>query len=144
MISIDDLTAAGYVFEQARGISLETFQVELITACGYENCLPEEMKTKVVKHLLSAKDATEANRATAYWALGKSVDEKLVGFFRKQLVAEIERSAADAVYQILIALNDLGEPVFGSDRGGTYDLFDRTLNFRDAHSYIRPFQQSAD
>jgi len=61
-------------------------------------------------------------RATAYWALGKRYNNNLIPKFKAWLSQEVMSLEDEAVYQILIALDNIGEPAFGSDRDGRQSL----------------------
>ena len=76
-------------------------------------------------------------RLSAYWALSKRFDKNLLPFFRNQLEVEIEVEGAPAVFQLLIAIDNLAEPVFGTDRNGSFSGFDSDLNIRDAKAYLK-------
>ena len=75
-------------------------------------------------------------RRQAYWALGKRRDKNLISFLRERLRIEMSRDP-DATYQILIALDDLQEPVFSERREGHYSVLDEELNLDDARAYLR-------
>ena len=57
---------------------------------------------------------------SAYWALGKLGDQSLLPVFRSGLSYHADR-ATDSVYQIMVALQNLGEPVFRGRRSRSYD-----------------------
>lgn len=43
----------------------------------------------------------------------------------------------NAVYQLLIALGNMGEPVFNKDREGGSAIYETELNLKDAREYLR-------
>ena len=70
--------------------------------------------------------------STAYWALGKLRDQSLLPLFRAGLAYHAERGTS-SVYQILIALQDVGEPVPWERCSAGYDDPD---NIRVARAYL--------
>ena len=79
----------------------------------------------------------EGSRAVAYWALSKRYDKALIPDFKNWLKIELASKDKTAVYQILIALDNVDEPVFGKDRDGGYAAHETTLNIRDAENYLK-------
>lgn len=111
--SKDAITAAAFVFEATNGNMLgdwEKSEIEKHHLIGIDSFV---LSLELVALIESAKSST-SERQTAYWALGKRHDESLISFFRKQLSIELKRDLL-AVYQILIALDTFGEPVFKSE-----------------------------
>ena len=76
----------------------------------------------------------EANRL-AYWALSKRFDPSLVPAYRRWLSKALEQEDEQAIFQLMIGLDNLEEPVFGTDRSG-YASFEEALNRRDATRYL--------
>jgi hypothetical protein len=74
--------------------------------------------------------------ASAYWALGKLGDGDLLPVFRAGLEYRVARDT-DAVYQIMIALRNLGEPVFAGRGSSSYDDPDNVKLARDYLSLPR-------
>jgi len=64
------------------------------------------------------------------------VDRELLPFFREQLGIEMQRDL-EATYQIMIALDNLDEPIFSAERNGSYSILDHELNRQDAEFYFR-------
>jgi hypothetical protein len=94
-----------------------------------------ELLARELRSLIDSESMADGrDRAQAYWALGKKLDRTLLPFFREKLRLELCRDRF-AAYQILIALDDLGEQPFGSDRSG-YGCHDYDLNRRDAEAYL--------
>lgn len=59
-----------------------------------------------------------------------------MSFLNKSINQELEKEQYEAVYQIMIAIDNLGERVFGKDRKGSYSITDTKLNIRDAKHYL--------
>ena len=71
----------------------------------------------------------------AYWALSKRFDPNLVTPFRRWLKRELEGADGQAIFQLMIGLDNLDEPVFDPSRSG-YASFEEELNRRDASHYL--------
>jgi hypothetical protein len=90
----------------------------------------------VAARIWDALDAglTEELRGTAYWALGKRCRQEDKSRFVAALEREITRSHSTC-YQILIALDNLGEPVFAPERSGS-SVLEAEQNIADAKRYL--------
>ena len=104
------LTAAAFRFEAARGVRHSAFETDIIEESGLETVPPDDL-AHTLWHWLATSGADSPLRSSAYWALGKRRDPRdvapLIAALRRELLRD-----ADATYQILIALENLGEPVF--------------------------------
>lgn len=134
-MNINQLTAAALVFEKNRGIKQTSYNLELITGCGYTDLGSDELKDQIFNVFESDKIIDAELRSTAYWALGKKVDMDLIPFFVQRLKIELTEHI-QAAYQIMIALDCLGESVFGKDRNGKYTFNEDELNHRDGLIYL--------
>ena len=104
------LTAAAFRFEAARGVLHSSFETEFIADAELTTVPPDDL-AHTLWHWLATEGADSPLRSSAYWALGKRRDPRDVTPLVAALRRELPRDA-DVVYQILIALEDLGEPVF--------------------------------
>ena len=130
----DAIPAAAFIFEMARGVPHGPFEVSEVQKHGLDGIDPE-LLSRELRHLITAEYKSDSrDRQQAYWALGKKRDSGLIPFFRDQLRLELRRDMI-AAYQIMIALQDIDEPTFGSDRSG-YSFDDYELNRRDAENYL--------
>lgn len=104
------LTAAAFRFEAARGAHQSSFETECIAAADLATVLPDAL-ARTLWDWLATAGADSPLRGSAYWALGKRGDPRdlmpLVAALRRELTRDPE-----ATYQIMIALANLGEPVF--------------------------------
>ena len=104
------LTAAAFRFEAARGVRHSSFETEFIADAELTTVPPDDL-AQTLWHWLETEGADSPLRGSAYWALGKRRDPRdvapLVGALRRELPRD-----ADVAYQILIALENLGEPAF--------------------------------
>jgi hypothetical protein len=126
--------AAALVFEAANGRRLESCERSEIRDHGLTNVDASELSRALVDMIESDSEDVVGDRGAVYWALGKRFDQALLPFFRKQLGVELQRSM-DAAYQIMIALDNLNEPIFAEERSSySFDAYD--LNRRDADRYL--------
>ena len=91
---------------------------------------------ETLKNLARLRPADPAAGAV-YWALGKVGDPGLRDFFVEGLREQLNRNPG-AVFQILIALDRLGERVFGDRPSRSID--DVIENRRDAERYLAQVQ----
>lgn len=137
----DAIPAAAFLFEQTRGVLQGPFEAGEIQRHGLVGIDPE-LLTRELRYLIAAEHKSDGEgRQQAYWALGKKRDGRLIPFFRDQLRLELRRDMI-AVFQIMIALQDIDEPMFTSDRSG-YSADDFELNRQDAESYLEGLTRSA-
>ncbi len=128
------LLAAAFKFEHERGVALDDHDHALIAWAGFD----QVPIVDIVSQLLASIETVlrpAGVKCTGYWALGKLYSDELLPFFRQALAVEINDDR-EAVYQLLIALDNLNEPVFGADRSGSYSSSETDLNLRDAHNYL--------
>ena len=104
------LTAAAFRFEAARGVRHSDFETDIIEESGLETVPPDDL-AQTLWHWLATEGADSPLRGSAYWALGKRRDPRDLAPLVAALRRELPRDA-DVAYQILIALENLGEPVF--------------------------------
>ena len=132
----DQLEALAYIFERANGNKKSEYELEIISDSGLAKLNAELLEQSVVDGLNNGLyDATD-DRISAYWALGKRFNRNLIPLFKKWLRKEFESNDAQAVYQLLISLGNMGEPVFNPDRDGGSASWETELNMRDANDYL--------
>lgn len=128
------LAAAAFLFEGLNGHSLGSFEKSEIDKCDLAATDPEKISGAIRMAIEQDHKSSSTYRQTAYWALGKLHDPGLLPFFEKQLHLELQRDLL-AVYQIMIALDNLDEPVFSDERpGSTAHEYDR--NREDARRWL--------
>ncbi|MEM7187827.1 MAG: hypothetical protein AAF466_14350 [Bacteroidota bacterium] len=130
------LEASAYVFEMANGNDLQDFRREVVTTSQLPDINPDQLAQHIV-HGIEVDDYMDPNtRGTAYWALSKRFDTTLIPLFRKWLKKELELQNFGGMFQLMIALSNVDEPIFDSQRTG-YASFEQDLNERDAHAYLK-------
>ncbi len=104
------LTAAAFRFEAARGACHSAFETECVADAGLDALSPDEL-AHTLWDWLATTGADSPLRGSAYWALGKRGDPRdlspLVAALRRELPRDLQTT-----YQIMLALANLGEPVF--------------------------------
>lgn len=131
--SEENLLDIALIFEQANGCILSDNEFLLVRNSGLTHYSPEELESLLVN---SIDSATTELRGQAYSVLGKRFKAGLIPEFNKWLASELMAPNPGVVYQILIALDNLGLSVFGEDRGGSYSIMEKDLNLRDARDYL--------
>jgi hypothetical protein len=134
MFTRSQLLAAAQRFEMANGRALEQDEHDCVVAAGLGGI---ELQTLVdqICSILDLSLVLESDfRSTAFWALGKSYDSRLVEFFRRHLGREVERDMAVA-YQIMIALDNLDEPIWQADKQ-SFGVNETELNYEAAVRYL--------
>ncbi len=104
----DSIYLIGYAFEKFRGFDSGDIPTEIYDI-DIDISIVEDLKKSLVNYL--ASNPSEINRASAFNALRKTFDENLKRYFIMALKNEVDGSPV-ALYQIMIALSDLGEDCF--------------------------------
>jgi len=141
-IHIEHFEPICYLFEQANGRTLSDWEEQLISASGYGEAKHEQL-VKVIMESIEQAPEDEGYRIAAYWSLSKRFDPELISYLKRQLKQELDDENKGTVYQLMICLDNLSEPVFDSKRTG-YSLLDFELNFRDATDYLERCAQQED
>jgi hypothetical protein len=132
----DQFEASAYIFEKANGNKKTEYEEELIAESGLAELKPNDLKIQIINGLNSGLYSDSKERISAYWTLSKVHDTNLIPDFRKWLKTEFENQEPLAVYQLMIALGNLEEPIFNKNRTGS--AFNETeLNLRDAENYLK-------
>lgn len=102
--------AAGLRFEAIRGVPHSALETAEISDAGLAAADPDTLASSIW-NWLDGPGADSDSRGSAYWAIGKRYCPKDVEPLIAALIHELSRDI-DVVYQIMIALANLGEPVF--------------------------------
>ena len=131
-MKIDDtrLRAAAFLFEQDKGTTLGDFEADEIRKAGFGRDQVAEV-AQTVREFAENASADDTHLGAALWALGKLSDHGLKGFFAKMLGKTLHTNA-DATYQALVALDNLGEDVLPHGGGS----LDHERNRRLAETYL--------
>ena len=133
------IEAAVYIFEKENGSLKNDYDEKVIIESKLVSGNSAELEKIILDGLNIGYYVEDGDRCLAYWALSKRFNKKLVPAFRKWLKQEVEKNNYNAVYQLLIALENVGEYVFGPDRKGSSASFEWELNIRDAANYLKDF-----
>ena len=133
----DQFEASAYIFEKANGNKKSEYEEKVIAESGLNNLKPIELETQIVNGIDSGLYSDSKERISAYWSLSKIHKTELIPNFKKWLKTELENENADTVYQLMIALGNLEEPIFNIDRNGSTAFNETELNLRDAKNYLK-------
>ena len=137
-IQQDSIYLIGCIFERFRGHGSDDIPEE-INGIDINVNIVEDLKGSLVNYL--ASNPSEINRASAINALRKTLDENMKGFFMTALKNEINGSPV-VLYQIMIALNDLGEDCFNGKQ--SLSEFDIEENIDSAKKYLDRVERTSD
>lgn len=130
-----EITEAGFIFERERGFNHSEFEKDSINQSNLSQFTNSELEEIIINGLDNNIYENETERTSAYWALSKRANKKLITNFRNWLKFELENNHYYAIYQILIALDYLEENVFSKSRTGRDDS-EFELNRIDALNYL--------
>ncbi len=128
------IAAAAFLFEKAHGSQLSEFEQREIDRHGFDGIAPELVANELRAAVEQDSKSDSTFRQQAYWALGKNFDQAMTPLFRERLSLELRRDLIVA-YQIMIALDNLGEPAFSDSRSG-YSMHEYDLNRLDGEAYL--------
>ena len=132
----EQFTEVAFIFEKENGNSHSEFEKGIIAESKLTKYKPTELEKIIVDGLNSGIYKNESERVSGYWSLSKIGNRNLVAEYKKWLRTELENENGIAVFQILIGLDRLDEPVFGENR--TEQAVNETeLNIRDAKEYLK-------
>jgi hypothetical protein len=134
-LSIAQIGAVGFIFEQHNGNTKSDVELRQIVESDLQNIDVAELESILI-YGLKANLYDSDIRVSVYWALFKRFNTALIPFFNNQLKKELEEENHNAIYQLCIALNNLGLEVFNADREGATASHETDLNTRDAKAYL--------
>ena len=129
------ISAAAFHFEKSNGSQLSEFEASEIERHGLSEIDPELVAKELRAAVHDNYKTDSTYRQQAYWALGKRFDSALIPFLRERLQLELRRDLI-AVYEIMIALDNLEEPVFSNLRDCSVAMHEYELNRKDAEAYL--------
>ena len=127
------------LFEEDIGHSGNDYTQKILAASDLRHIEVAELEQVILDGLNNGLYTNEETRISAYWALSKRYNQELIPAFKKWLKTEIDLKDHNAVYQLLIALDNLEEPVFNADRKGGSGAHETELNFRDGRDYLEKY-----
>ena len=132
----EQFTEVAFIFEKENGNSHSEFEKEIIAESKLTEYNPTELEKIIVDGLNSGIYKNEDERISGYWSLSKIRNRNLIAEYKKWLRTELENENGIAVFQILIGLDQLDEPVFNENRTGQ-GVDETELNIRDAKQYLK-------
>ena len=131
----EQFTEAGFIFEKINGNIHSESENQIIAESELTKFEPTELEQIIVDGLNSGIYKNEVKRVSGYWSLSKIGNRNLITEYKKWLRTELENENGIAVFQILVGLDRLNEPVFDENRTGRGA--DQTqLNLRDGKEYL--------
>ena len=131
----EQFTEAGFIFEKVNGNIHSESENQIIAESELTKFEPTELEQIIVDGLNSGIYKNEVKRVSGYWSLSKIGNRNLITEYKKWLRTELENENGIAVFQILVGLDRLNEPVFDENRTGRGA--DQTqLNLRDGKEYL--------
>ncbi len=128
-------TESAFIFEKANGYPHSEFEKKIIAESELTKFKPTELEQIIVSGLNSGIYKNEDERVSGYWALSKIGNRNLISDLKKWLRTELENENTIAIFQLLITLDRLEEPVFNEKRTGQ-GVDETELNIRDAKQYL--------
>jgi len=134
-LTYKQIEAATYIFEKDYGNKHSEFLEKIIKESGLSGLNISDLEKIILDGINSGLYKDNQSRTSAYWALSKRFNAVLIPSFKKWLKIETENGDTGSLFQIMIALNNLEEPVFHKDRS-SYAFDEIELNLRDAEIYL--------
>ena len=131
----DQFEEAAYIFEKANGYSHSDYEKKIIAESKLKDLHVTELEKIIIDGLNSDIYKTENERISAYWSLYKIGNQNLIPDFKHWLEAELKSDSKTTLFQILVALDSLGESAFHENRTGRA-ADEIELNIRDAKEYL--------
>ncbi|SDI63442.1 hypothetical protein [Winogradskyella thalassocola] len=131
-------TEVAFIFERANGSSHSEYEKQIIAESKLTEYETSELERLIVDGISNGIYKEEEERISAYWTLSKIGNRNLISDFQKWLNIELENDNSIAVFQLLIALDRLEEPVFNKTRTGQ-GANETELNIRDAKQYLNKY-----
>ncbi|MEM6717766.1 MAG: hypothetical protein AAF611_00480 [Bacteroidota bacterium] len=131
----DQFVAIAFLFEKGNGNALGEYEESVVNHSKLKTIPLEQLETFIIEGLHENAYKVEKTRTSAYWALSKRYNANLIPHFKVWLQKEVDAKKSTALFQLMIALDKLDEPVFHPNRAGK--AFDEVeLNLRDAKHYL--------
>jgi len=135
-LTIDQMEEAGFIFEKENGNSGDDYTRRVLAESILTKYNVDHLEKIIVDGLNNAIYTNSDIRVAAYWALSKRFNRNLIQSLKGWLKSELDKRDGAAIYQIMIALGNMGEPVFNIDRQGGSSMYEMDLNIRDAKTYL--------
>lgn len=135
-LTLDQFEEAAYIFERANGFSHTNYEKKIIAESELRELDISDLEDIIVNGLDTGLYNTEYERVVAYWSLYKIGNPKLKTNFKKWLELELKNNQTKTLFQLLVALDSIGEKAFHKERTGrTADEIE--LNVWDATEYLK-------
>lgn len=135
-LTIDQMEEAAFIFEKENGNAGDDYSRKVLAESILIKYNVDHLEKIIVDGLNDNIYINSDLRVSAYWALSKRFNRNLIASFKGWLKSELDEGNGAAIYQILIALDNMGEPVFNVDRKGGSSVYEIDLNVRDTKTYL--------
>ena len=135
-LKIEQFEAAVYLIEKSHGNKKSEYEEQVIHSSGLSQYDVNELQQIIIDGFNIGIYSTQEERISVYWCLGKLHKRELIPLFTEWLSNEFNAGNPYTVYQLLISLGNMEEPVFNSDREGGSAYYETELNMRDAKEYL--------
>jgi hypothetical protein len=132
----EQFVAIAFLFEKGNGNTPSEYEESVINHSKLKDIPIEQLEAFIVEGLHENAYKIERTRTSAYWALSERNNPELIPHFKVWLQNELDTKKNTAAFQLMIALDKLGEPVFHPDRKSTA-VDEVELNLRDASQYLK-------
>jgi hypothetical protein len=134
----EQFTEIAFIFEKENNYNHSEFEKNVIQNSELKDIVLVELEEIIVRGIENGIYVDKFERVNAYWTLSKRYNFKLIPKFKRWLKNELESEMENSIpiYQILIALDYLNEPVFAENRFSR-DSAEIELNIRDAKNYLK-------
>jgi hypothetical protein len=132
----DQFVAIAFLFEKENGNSPGEYEESVINHSKLKNIPTEQLEAFIIEGLNENAYKIERTRTSAYWALSERKNPNLIPHFKVWLQKEIDAKKNTAAFQLMIALEQLGEVIFHADRESK-SVDEVELNLRDASQYLK-------
>jgi len=137
----DQVLEAAFIFERHNGVRHGDYENDLIAFSKLKDYQPAKLEQLLIKGVDAGVYTNDEERVGVYWALSKSNNRQLIPVFRRWLRSEVAANCDTVLFQLLVALDRLDEPVFPRTRSSRA-ADDNALNLRDARAYLNKMESS--
>ncbi|MEM6685275.1 MAG: hypothetical protein AAF617_05710 [Bacteroidota bacterium] len=131
----DQFVAIAFLFEKENGNTPSEYEESVINLSKLKTIPVPQLETFIIEGLHENAYKIEKTRTSAYWALSKRFNPKLIPHFKVWLQKEIDAKKSTAMFQLMLALDKVDEPVFHPSRNSSA-VDEVELNLRDAKHYL--------
>ena len=126
---------AAFIFERENGVNHSDYEKKVIAESKLTELKATELEKTIVEGLNIGFYKKDSERISAYWSLYKIGNPKLKPHFWKWLEFELKNKRTNTIFQLLVALDGIGEKAFHPKRTSR-SVDEVELNIQDARKYL--------